>query len=160
MADKTPSMRAFFRESLPFIEQPEQVTTPAPPGWPEGMEFTWQKLTQDAMEGLYKAHTRKKWAKGPDGKPIYDRNGAPIQIEERDSFAYLRNAIAEALVYPDLHDRDAQLSWGVVNASDLAGKLFNRASDWRYMTETFNRIHNISDEDAAAPQETYEQLKK
>lgn len=163
MSDKkTPSMRAFFRESLPFVDEPEQVTTPAPPGWVNGdgtpMEFTWRKLTQEENEGLYKAHTKKVWAKGPDGKYMRDSSGAPIQIEERDNFRYLRNAMAESLVFPDMHDRELQLNWGVVNAVDLVGRLFNRRADWAYMTETFNRIQGFGD-DAPTVEETFEEIK-
>lgn len=157
-----PSMKAFFRESLAFVEEPEQIVTPAPPGWPSPdgtpMEFIWRKLTQEENEGLFKAHTKKVWAKGPDGRLMYDKSGAPIQIEERDNFAYMRNAVAESLVYPDMHDKELMRSWGCVSFADLVGKLFNRTADWKYITDTFNRVNGFG-EYADDPERKFEEIK-
>lgn len=152
MAEKNRSIKAFFKSNLKSVLEPETIITPAPPGWPKNpdgsdMEFEWRVLGQDEIEGIFAKHTKKTFAKDERGRLIRDNAGRPVQIETPNNNRAVRNAIAESLVWPDMHDKDLQAEYGVVGFVELVEKMFNRPDIWKWVVNTYNEVQGFTTKD-------------
>lgn len=151
MADRNRNIKAFFKDHLQTVLEPETVVTPAPPGWPKNAdgtdaEFEWRILGQDEIEGIFAKHTKKIFAKDERGRLVRDTAGRPVQIEQPDNNRAVRNAIAEALVWPDMHSRELQEEYNVPGFVELLEKMFNRPDIWKWLVSTYNEVQGFNKE--------------
>ena len=138
------SIKAFMRKELNEtvdVEIPGIKTFSDENGNPIPMRI--RAITTADMNRIRKACHIRKIAKDGKGKPIF-QNGVIQYDDQYDGNAMTNQMIAEALVFPDLHDKELLSFYGCNEAVELVTKLFRRFDDYTYISEKIQEISGIS----------------
>lgn len=146
MTAKNPSIQAFMRPELkenPIVEIPGIDTFKDENGVP--IPFKIRMITTSDLERIRKGCKVRRIAKDTKGKPIF--NGGVVQYsEEYDGNAMGKHMIEEAMVFPDLHDKELLAYYEVNTAVELIDKLFRKLDDFTYVLNKIQEISGISDD--------------
>ena len=102
-------------------------------------------IGMDEVTKIRTGCTRRRIAKDNKGKMIFN-NGSVVYDEQQDSTAMSNHMIAASLVFPDLHDKDLLLFYGVESAADAVTKVFSRPDDYRYIIGKIQEISGLTDD--------------
>lgn len=143
MANVT-SIKAFMRDELKTettVEIPGIKTFSDENGNPIPMRI--RAITTADMAKIRKACHIRKIARDAKGKPIFN-NGAVQYDDQYDGNAMADQMIAQAMVFPDLHDKELLAYYGCNEAVELVHKLFKRFDDYTYISEKIQEASGIS----------------
>ena len=146
MSAKNASINAFMRPELKeqtIVEIPGIKTFVDENGEP--IPFKIRVITTADLERIRKGCRIRKIAKDSKGKPIF-QSGVIQYSEEYDGNAMSKHMIEEALVFPDLHDKELLAYYGVNSAIELVDKLFQKLDDYTYILNKIQEVSGISDD--------------
>lgn len=133
MADKK-SLKYFMR---PEAKEEQIVTAPGPEtikgedGKPITLEI--RVLHNDRIRQINESYRTRKMATDKKGNPIV-ANGEVVYKVEKDSAKAARHIIAEALVYPDLKDKELQEFFNCYEAAEMVDKVFPSADEYNQVS--------------------------
>ena len=144
MSTNAASIKAFMRKELNedyIVEIPGIKTFSDENGNTIPMKI--RAITTADLTRIRKACHVRKIAKDAKGKPIFN-NGAVQYDDQYDANAMTDQMIAEALVFPDLHDKELLNFYGCNEAAELVHKLFQRLDDYSYISNKISEVSGIS----------------
>lgn len=130
------------KKSLKYFMRPEakeeQVVTAQGPetikgedGKPITLEI--RVLHNDRIRAINEAYRTRKMATDKKGNPIV-ANGEVVYRVEKDSARAARHMIAEALVYPDMKDKELQEFFNCYDMVDMVDKVFPSADEYNHVS--------------------------
>lgn len=143
MANVT-SISAFMRPELKeetIIEIPGIKTFIDEKGNP--IPFKIRAITTADLTRIRKACHKRRPAKDAKGKLIF-QNGQLQYDDQYDGNEMSDQMIVQALIYPDLHNKELLDYYGVQDSVDLVHKLFSKLDDYTYMIEQIQQASGIS----------------
>ena len=143
MANVT-SISAFMRPELKeetIIEIPGIKTFIDEKGNP--IPFKIRAITTADLTRIRKACHKRRPAKDAKGKLIF-QNGQLQYDDQYDGNEMSDQMIVQALVYPDLHNKELLDYYGVQDSVDLVHKLFSKLDDYTYLIEQIQQASGIS----------------
>jgi hypothetical protein len=127
-------LRAFMRESA---KVEEVITAPGPDtilgedGKPITLEI--KVLSNETIQRINDNYKKRAIAVDKKGVP-YITNGNVAFREERDNVKASQHIIAEALVYPDLHDTELMAFFNCNDIAEMPLKVFPRADEYAHIS--------------------------
>ncbi len=122
------SLSYFMRE-----EKERIVEVPAPESFVDenGNRIMMQvrTLSSDRIREITSMYRRREIAFDKNGKP-YSEGGEVLYKTENDMNKAFRHVIAEALVYPDLTDKDIMAHYNCYDKAELVLKVFSRNGEY------------------------------
>ena len=134
MAETKKSLKYFMR---PEAKVEQIVTAPGPDtikgedGKPITLEI--KVLHNDRIHKIHEAYRTRKMAVDKKGNPIV-ANGEVVYRVDRDITRATRHIIAEALVYPDLRDKELQDYFNCYDMVDMLEKVFPSTDEFNHVT--------------------------
>lgn len=138
------SIQAFMRPELKeetIVEIPGIQTFTDEKGEP--IPFKIRMITTADLTRIRKGCHVRKIAKDAKGKPIF-QNGQIQYDDQYDGNAMNDQMIVQALVFPDLHNKELLDFYGVLDSVELVHKLFRKLDDYTYITEKIQEISGIT----------------
>ena len=108
--------------------------------------FKVQVLNSQEISDIYEKYRKKKHITDKKGVPMV-KNGAVVTETETDATRALRRLIVEALVYPNLKDKELMDFYDCPGYDDMPVKLFPDPKDYNYVQNSVLRILGVSDEE-------------
>lgn len=142
----TKNLKYFMREELKNEEVVEMAG-------PESIKdengnpviFQIKRLRRDRVDQIYDRYRTLKPALDRNKKP-YVVDGKMVMKEEKDYSRALRHVIAEALVYPNLHDEELMKYYECIDVTEMPMKMFTQ-KEYGEVIKMVNRVLGIDDED-------------
>lgn len=148
----------FMRKEL---QTEEVVTVPGPATIKdengEVVNFQIKRLKMDRVNEIFAAYRKSEVYMDKKKKQPYVVNGKVVMKETNDTNKAFRHIIAEALVYPDLHDEKLMEFFDCVDVTDMPVKMFT-AEEYKEVAELVNKVLGIGDEDDTDEAEEKEDL--
>ncbi len=155
MANK--SLAYFMRESAKnqeIIEIPGLDSIKDESGKPIPLKV--KLLSKKEIDDIYDKYRTKELLYDKKGKPVIN-GGRAVFKEETDTNRALRRIIVEALVYPDLHDKDLMEYYECHDFSEMPAKVFPSFKEYSYIEKAvLTAIGIFEDEDGDADDEVQE----
>lgn len=133
MADKK-SLKYFMR---PEAKEEQTVFAPGPDtilgedGKPITLEI--RVLHNDSIRKINESYRTRRMATDKKGNPIV-ANGEVVYRVEKDSARAARHIIAEALVYPNLKDKELQEFFNCYDMVEMVDKVFPSADEYNHVS--------------------------
>ena len=128
------SLKAFMREEAKTVEI---VKAPAPPGFvdEEGkpVELEIKVLHSSEIHRINENYKKRSVALDKRGNPMVVGNEVAFKTE-RDTYRASNHILVEALVYPDLRDKELMEFYGVVDVTDMPNKVFPKPDEIAHVT--------------------------
>ena len=128
------SLKYFMRSAEPSI-----VTAPGPESFKDEngnvIQFEIRVLTQKQIEEINAAYRHRTMATDKKGNPLI-ANGEIVWKTERDAAKASRHMIVDALVYPDLKDKDLMDYYKCVDITEMPRLVFSNPDEYQHV----NRI--------------------
>ena len=132
-----------IKKNLKYFMRPEAkveqiITAPGPEtikgedGKPITLEI--KVLHNEHIRRINDAYRTRSMATDKKGNPII-ANGEVVYRTEKDAVRATRHIIAEALVYPDLHDKELQEFFECYDIVDMVDKVFPSAEEFSHVTQ-------------------------
>jgi len=125
-------LKFFMRE-----QKEEIVKAPAPESFvdDEGnpIELEIKLLSNSRIQEINDAYRKRSIALDKKGNP-YIAMGEVVFKTERDSARAVRHIIAEALVYPNLHDPELMDYYKCVDITEMPRMVFTRADEYQHVS--------------------------
>lgn len=138
------SIKSFMRSEIretPIIEIDGIKTFSDENGNPIPMKI--RPITTNDLAKIREAcHTRKLMRDGK-GKVVF-QNGSPVYDDRYNSNAMNDQMIAQALVFPDLHDKELLAFYKCNEAVELVHILFAKLDDYTYISEQISQASGIN----------------
>ena len=121
----------------PEAKEEQIVTAPGPDtikgedGKPITLEI--RVLHNDRIRQINENYRTRKMATDKKGNPIV-ANGEVVYRVEKDSAKAARHIIAEALVYPDLADKELQEYFNCYDKAEMVDKVFPSADEYNQVS--------------------------
>ncbi len=154
----TKNLSYFMREKL----KKEEVVEMAGPdsirdenGKP--VVFQIKRLCREKVDRIYDNYRTLKPALDRNKKP-YVVDGKMVMKEEKDYAKALRHVIAEALVYPDLHDEELMKYYNCIDVTEMPIKMFTQ-KEYSEVIKMINHVLEIDDEDEEEQEDDLESAK-
>lgn len=107
--------------------------------------FQIKRLRRDRVDQIYARYRTLKPALDRNKKP-YVVDGKMVMKEEKDYARALRHVIAEALVYPDLHDEELMKYYECIDVTEMPTKMFTQ-KEYAEVIKMVNHVLGIDEED-------------
>ena len=142
----TKNLKYFMREEL-INEDIVEMAGPESIKDEEGNPVIFQikRLRRDRVDRIYDHYRTLKPALDRNKKP-YVVDGKMVMKEEKDYARALRHVIADALVYPDLHDEELMKYYGCIDVTEMPTKMFTQ-KEYAEVIKMVNHVLGIDDED-------------
>ncbi len=140
-----------------FSEE-EIIKVPAPDRFKDDegnpIEFEVKQLTQAEIQRIFKLYRQKHVATDKRGNPIVT-NGEVAWKVDKDNDRAMRHIIVEALVYPNLKDKELMDFYKCVDVTEMPLKVFPKPDEYSTVTTAILRAIGIvsdfeNDEDIEA----------
>jgi hypothetical protein len=109
-----------------------------------------KKLTQAEIQRINENYHHKGIATDKKGNPIV-QNGSIVWKEEKDSARASRHIIAEALVYPDLHDKELMAFYNEPDITQMPLRVFSKPDEYAHVARAvmtaLGLMDDLSDEE-------------
>ena len=116
----------------------------------ERLEFEVKQLTQADIQKIYKMYRRRTMATDRKGNPIVN-NGEVVWKSERDNDRAARHIIVEALVYPDLKDKELMAHYKCNDVTEMPLLVFPHPDEYDAVTRSIFKaigiINDLADEE-------------
>ncbi len=128
------SLKYFMR---PEAKEEQIVTAPGPEtikgedGKPITLEI--RVLHNDSIRKINESYRTRRMATDKKGNPIV-ANGEVVYRVEKDSARAARHIIAEALVYPNLKDKELQEFFNCYDMVEMVDKVFPSADEYNHVS--------------------------
>jgi len=144
----TKNLKFFMQEA-----KEEIVDVPAPEKFvdDEGNRINLQikVLPRKRINELREAYRKRSVAVSAKGSPfINSANNTVLFKEERDDERAARHMIAEALVYPNLQDKELMAFYKCNDITEMADHVFPRADDFNYVNRMILNVLGLGDNPA------------
>lgn len=147
-------------KNLKYFMRPEAKTEPTVtiPG-PESIKDENGKTVNLEIKVLSAEHIRqinegyhtRTVALNKKGDP-YISNGSVVWKDDRDSAKASRHIIVEALVFPDLKDKELMDYYNCVDITEMPEKVFSRADEFAYVSRVVMAVLGIGGQLSEAEQ--------
>ena len=128
----TRDLKYFMRE-----QQEEVITAQGPSSIcdEEGNPITLEirVLNNTTIQKIFKSYSQRSIAMDGKGNPFI-ANGEVVFKTEKDNARAVRHIIAEALVYPDLKDKDLMGFYKCHDISEMAQLVFSSADEYAHVS--------------------------
>lgn len=143
----------FMRQSL---KKEEIVEVPGPDSIKDengnAVIFQIKRLSQEHINRIYDNYRTEKVAMDKKRKQPYVVDGKVVMQETRDNRKAYRHVIAEALVYPDLRDKELMEFFGCADMTEMPLKMFT-PSEYDYVAKIVNQTLGIDRDDVESEEE-------
>ena len=119
--------------------------------------FQIKRLRRDSVDKIYDRYKTLKPALDRNKKP-YVVDGKMVMKEEKDYARALRHVIAEALVYPNLHDEELMKYYDCIDVTEMPTKMFTQ-KEYAEVIKMVNHVLGIDDEDEEEQKDDLESAK-
>ena len=126
-------LKFFMRE-----EKEEIITAPAPESFVDDngdrIDMQIKVLKRTRINEIFDNYRKKSVAVNAKGAPYI--NGASNEVlfkTERDDQRAVRHIIAEALVYPDLRDKELMAFYKCTDLTEMPNKIFYRSDEYLHV---------------------------
>lgn len=130
------SLQYFMREEL---KKDEVVEVPGMETFKDEngtiIPFQIKILGVDRINDLRKIYSKNRIVIDEKGKKLYDKNGKPMFEKEVDSVMATNRLIVEALVFPNLKDKELMEFYNCHDVDQMPFKVFKKSSDYQYISE-------------------------
>lgn len=144
-------------KSLKYFMRPQEdevVTVPGPESFRDEngqrIEFQIRKLSQTEIDRINEHYRERKIATDSKGNPLVS-NGEVIWKTERDGAKATRHLIAEALVYPNLKDKELMEYYKCIDITEMPRLVFSSSDEYSYVMrivlETLGIIEKTDSDD-------------
>ncbi|MCI9417828.1 MAG: hypothetical protein HFI82_10595 [Eubacterium sp.] len=157
MANKTLSyfMRPELKEEeIVEIQGPETIKDEKG----EAVVFKIKRLSQAHINKIYENYRTEKVAMDRKRKQPYVVDGKVVMQETRDNRKAYRHVIVDALVYPDLRDKELMAFFGCVDVTDMPEKMFTSA-EYDYVARMVNQVLGLGLTEETEDKEEFEEAK-
>lgn len=127
------SLKYFMREDTktePIVTAPGPASIPGEDGKPIMLEI--KVLHNATTKKINDAYTTRSIATDEKGNPLIV-NGEVVFKTERDSHAASMHILVEALVYPDLKDKDLMAFYNCHDITEMPFKVFPRSDEFSHV---------------------------
>lgn len=111
----------------------------------KAVPFKVKILTKKEIDDIYDKYRTRTLLYDKKGKPIFNRGQAVFDINT-DSNRALRRIIVEALVYPDLHDKELMEYYECYDCTDMPFKVFPNPKEYEQVANIVLSTLGILDE--------------
>jgi len=126
-------LKYFMRE-----QKEEIVTAPGPESFKDEngnvIEFEIRVLTQEKLDQINELYRNRSIATDKRGTP-YVKNGEAIWKVDKSTSKAVNHIIAEALVFPDLKDKDLMAYYKCVDITEMPMKVFSKPSEYAHVVD-------------------------
>ncbi|MCD8206686.1 MAG: hypothetical protein LUD72_01975 [Bacteroidales bacterium] len=127
-------------------QEDEIVTVPGPESFKDDdgsvIQFEVRVLPQEQIDKINAMYRKRSMATDKKGNPLVT-NGEVVWKTERDNARATRHLMVEALVYPDLKNKDLMDFYKCVDVTEMPYKVFPRADDYEYVLRMVLRVLGI-----------------
>ncbi len=128
-------LKFFMRE-----QKDEIVTALGPEGITDAegnvIELEIRVLPYARVQEIFAKYRKRSIATGKNGAPYLSPTGEVVFKTERDSSRAVRHIIAEALVYPNLNDKELMEFYHCNDITEMPLKVFSTAEEFNHVSET------------------------
>lgn len=146
--------KAFMKPELKeeeILEYPGVDTFKDENGKP--IPFKIKCLGRERINEIRKMYRKRKIAKEKNGRPVINGN-IVVYEEEYDNEKSTNHIIVDAIVYPDLKNKELMDYYGVVDVTDMPSKLFHKTADFEYINKCIAEACGLSSEESEEEEET------
>lgn len=144
MAEK--DLKYFLRDN-----KDEIVVVPAPESFVDEkgnrLEMEIRVLPFEQIQKIQNAYRKRKVATDGKNKPYRGINNEVLFMSDYDSETSIGHLIAEALVYPNLKDKQLMEHYKCHAYSEMAIKVFSKADEYRYVIDKVAEVLGLSNKD-------------
>lgn len=108
--------------------------------------FQIKVLDTDTINRIRNAYRTRKMAVDKKGKPII-ANGEIVFTTEYDAEAANDKIMAEAFVFPDMHDKALMEFYGCYDVTEMPRKLFRKPADYTHASKMVAQALGLIDKD-------------
>lgn len=124
----------FMRE-----KKEEIITAPAPSSFKDEngnpVEMEIKILANDKIRKINESYRKRSIALDKNGKP-YISNGEVVFKTENDTMRAFRHIIVEALVYPNISDKELMDFYNCYDKTEMPLKVFSKPGEYDYVFTT------------------------
>jgi len=139
------SLKYFMRE-----QKDETVEVPAPKGFvdDEGKPIMMEVkvLTNKRVQEIFAAYRKRKIATNEKGVPYIGPGGEVVFQTDRDTPRAIRHIIAEALVFPNLKDKEIMEHYNCADISEMTQHVFPRSDEYAHVSRMVLNALGLGDE--------------
>ena len=110
----------------------------------EVVKFQIKKLRMERVNEIFDKYKTSEVYMNKHTKQPYVVNGKVVLKETNDTNKAFRHVIVEALVYPDLHDKELMEFFGCVDVTDMPIKMFT-AEEYGEVARIVNKVLGIGE---------------
>ena len=103
-------------------------------------------LSTEEINRIRNAYRTRKMAVDKKGKPII-ANGEVVFTTDYDTEAANDKIMAEAFVFPDMHDKDLMAFYECYDATEMPRKIFRKPADYTYASKMVAQVLGLVDKD-------------
>lgn len=144
MANK--KLSYFMRED---VKKEEIVDVPGPASIKdeqgEPVVFQIKKLKMERVNEIFAAYRKSEVYMDKKKKQPYVVNGKVVMKETSDNNKAFRHIMTEAVVYPDMHDKELMEFFDCVDVTEMPLKMFT-SEEYGEIAKLVNKVLGISDE--------------
>ena len=150
----------FMRSTEPEIVHMAGPDSIKDPETGKPVEFEIRVVPQAEIQKINRMYTQRTVALDNKGRPMV-ANGEVVWKRERDSDRAFRHLIAEALVYPDLKDKELMDYYKCSDISEMPLKVFPKADEYQRVSRMVMIACGLSDDtlDGSGDQEIINEAK-
>lgn len=107
------------------------------------IDFEVKKLSQKEITDLNNKYRKRTMATDKKGNPLINGNEVVFKTE-RDGEKSTRHLIVEALVYPNLKDKELMEYYNCVDVTEMPRLVFRNSDDYMYVVNTVMKVLGLS----------------
>ena len=142
MAEVKKDLKYFMRN-----KETEIVTVPGPPSFKDEkgnvIQFQVKSLSQEDIMQINDAYRRRSIATDKKGNPLI-ANGEVVWKNEFDGAKASRHMLVEALIYPNLKDKELMDYYGCVDVTEMPLKVFPKADEYKHVSDMVLKAAGMS----------------
>lgn len=123
----------------------------------EPVVFKIKRLSREAIDKIYEHYRTTKPALDKNKKP-YVVDGKMVMVEEKNYQKALRHVMVEALVYPDMHDKELMEFFGCVDVTKMPLKMFTQ-KEYSEIITMLNQVLGTDEDDEEKMEDDLEDAK-
>lgn len=133
------------------VKKEEIVNVPGPASIKdengEPVVFQIKKINMERVNEIFAAYRKSEVYMDKKKKQPFVVNGKAVMIETNDTNKAFRHLMTEALVFPDMHDKELMEFFDCVDVTDMPLKMFT-GEEYKEVAELINKVLGISDENS------------
>lgn len=127
----------------------EIVTAPGPDSFKDEngkvIDFEVKRLSQKDINHIMEMYRERRVATDKKGNPLTNGNEVIFKTDKKSDKA-MNHIIVEALVYPDLRDKELMEYYHCVDITEMPLNVFRRADEYSYVLRMVTKILGLSDD--------------